>query len=72
MAHQSILAYARYRYLKIATAAVVIAIAAYVWDRPPNGRYGGTWLGYTLGTIGALLIFCLCAAGVAWVASLAV
>ena len=59
LAHQSILAYARYRYLKIATAAVVVAIAAYVWDRPPNGRYGGTWLGYTLGTVGALLIFWL-------------
>src|SRR6202163_1621138 len=59
LAHQSILAYARYRYLKIATAAVVVAIAAYAWDRPPNGRYGGTWLGYTLGTVGALLIFWL-------------
>ena len=64
MAHQSILAYARYRYLKIATAAVLIAIAAYVWDRPPNGRYGGTWLGYTLGTIGALLIVWLTYFGV--------
>ena len=40
------------------------AIAAYVWDRPPNGRYGGTWLGYTLGTVGALLIFWLLYFGV--------
>ena len=64
MAHQSILAYARYRYLKIATVAVVVAIAAYAWDRPPNGRYGGTWLGYTLGTVGALLIFWLLYFGV--------
>jgi hypothetical protein len=54
--HQSFLAYARYRYLKIAVAAVVIACAAYLWHRPPNGPYGGTWLGYTLGTIGALQI----------------
>jgi Fe-S-cluster-containing hydrogenase component 2 len=44
LAHQSILAYARYRYLKLATAVVVVSIAAYAWDRPPNGRYGGTWL----------------------------
>jgi hypothetical protein len=54
--HQSILAYARYRYLKLAAAVTLATIAVYVWDRPPNGPYGGTWLGYTLGTIGALLI----------------
>ncbi|HEV3239478.1 MAG TPA: hypothetical protein VG429_03680 [Casimicrobiaceae bacterium] len=54
--HQSILAYAQYRYLKLAAALTIAAIALYAWDRPPNGPYGGTWLGYTLGTIGALLI----------------
>ena len=59
MAHQSILAYARYRYLKLATVVLVAVVALYVWDRPPNGRYGGTWLGYTLGTIGALMILWL-------------
>ena len=59
MAHQSILAYARYRYLKLATVARVAVVAVYAWDRPPNGRYGGTWLGYTLGTIGALMILWL-------------
>ncbi len=64
MAHQSILAYARYRYLKLATAAVIVAVVAYAWDRPPNGRYGGTWLGYTLGTVGALLILMLLYFGV--------
>jgi hypothetical protein len=59
LAHQSILAYARYRYLKLATVVLVAVVALYVWDRPPNGRYGGTWLGYTLGTIGALMILWL-------------
>jgi hypothetical protein len=54
--HQSILAYARYRYLKLAASMTLATIAVYAWDRPPNGPYGGTWLGYTLGTIGALLI----------------
>jgi hypothetical protein len=54
--HQSILAYARYRYLKLAAAVTLATIAVYAWDRPPNGPYGGTWLGYTLGTIGAILI----------------
>ena len=56
MRHQSILAYARYRYLKLAAALTLGAIILYAWDRPPNGPYGGTWLGYTLGTIGALII----------------
>ena len=56
MRHQSILAYARYRYLKLSAALTIAAIALYALDRPPNGPYGGTWLGYTLGTVGALLI----------------
>jgi hypothetical protein len=59
LAHQSILAYARYRYLKVATVALVAVVALYAWDHPPNGRYGGTWLGYTLGTLGALMILWL-------------
>jgi len=62
--HQSVLAFARYRYLKLAAALVVTAIAAYAWHRPPNGAYGGTWLGYTLGTIGALLVVLLLYYGV--------
>jgi hypothetical protein len=54
--HQSILAYANYRYLKLAAVVTLATIALYAWDRPPNGPYGGTWLGYALGTVGALLI----------------
>lgn len=56
MRHQSILAYASYRYLKLAAVVALATIALYAWHRPPNGPYGGTWLGYSLGTIGALLI----------------
>lgn len=59
MRHQSLLAYAGYRYLKVALAVVALAIGAYAWHRPPNGPYGGTWLGYTLGTISALLVLWL-------------
>ena len=59
MRHQSVLAYARYRWLKISAVAIVAAIAAYALDRPPHGRYGGSAMGYTLGTIGALLILWL-------------
>ena len=59
MRHQSLLAYARYRHLKIAAAVVAVTVAAYAWHRPPFGRYGGSGLGYTLGTVGALLILWL-------------
>jgi hypothetical protein len=57
--HQSLLAYAGYRYLKVTVAVVALAIGAYLWDRPPGGPYGGTWLGYALGTIAALLVLWL-------------
>jgi len=62
--HQSLLAYARYRYLKVAAIVVALVIAVYIWHRPPNGPYGGTWLGYTLGTISALLVLWLLYFGV--------
>ena len=64
MRHQSLLAYAKYRYLKVAAAVVVATIAAYAWHRPPGGPYGGTGLGYTLGTVGVLLIIWLAWFGV--------
>ena len=64
MQHQSLLAYARYRYLKVAAVVVALVIGAYIWHRPPSGPYGGTWLGYTLGTISALLVLWLLYFGV--------
>jgi hypothetical protein len=57
--HQSLLAYAKHRWAKIAAAVVVAAIAAYALDRSPHGHYGGSATGYTLGTVGALLILWL-------------
>jgi hypothetical protein len=59
-----LLAYAQYRYLKVAAVVVALAIGIYIWDRPPNGPYGGTWLGYTLGTVSALLVLWLLYFGV--------
>ena len=56
MQHQSVLAYARYRYLKVAIVVVALVIGVYIWHRPPNGPYGGTWLGYALGTLGATMV----------------
>jgi hypothetical protein len=57
--HQSILEYARFRWFKAAVWLSVVAGAVYLWHDPPLKPYGGTWLGYTLGTIGALLILWL-------------
>ncbi len=59
MRHHSILEYARFRWLKAALALAALCAAAYAWHRPPLGPYGGTWLGYALGTLGAVLILWL-------------
>ncbi len=64
MRHYSILEYARFRWFKAAIVLCVAAAAAYLWHDPPLKPYGGTWLGYTLGTIGALLILWLMYYGV--------
>jgi hypothetical protein len=57
--HYSILEYARFRWFKAAVVLSLLAAAAYLWHDPPLKPYGGTWLGYALGTIGALLILWL-------------
>ena len=62
--HDSILTHARSRYLWVAIALCVISIALYVWHDPGIAPNGGTWLGYTLGTIAALLIVLLLLFGI--------
>lgn len=65
--HTSILGYRNARYLKLAVLASVAAIVAYAWHEPPilyPKPNGGTPLGYTLGTIGAVLILWLMLLGV--------
>lgn len=59
MRHRTLLEYKHFRYFKLAVVLMGAAIIAYIWHRPPVGAYGGTWLGYTLGTIGALIILLL-------------
>ena len=58
--HGSFLTHANKRWLWGALLLLVLCIGAYLWHSPvgapPNG---GTWLGYTLGTVGALLILWL-------------
>jgi hypothetical protein len=54
--HYSILEYARFRWFKAAVGLSTLAAVAYLWHEPALKPYGGTWLGYTLGTVGALLV----------------
>jgi cytochrome b561 len=65
--HQSILAFGQGRYLKLALFVCAAAIAAYAWHDPSSVHlkpYGGTPLGYALGSIGAALIAWLLLLGV--------
>lgn len=70
MKHQGFLEYRHFRYLKIATWLCVLASAVYIWHRnyyflnPGKLGYGGTWPGYFLGTVSALLIFWLAWLGI--------
>jgi hypothetical protein len=57
--HESFVAYEHFRYLKWAVALVLVSIALYAVVRPYGTPYGGGWAGYTLGTVGALLILWL-------------
>jgi hypothetical protein len=59
MRHRSILEYASFRWLKIALLLGALAGLVYLWDDPGVKPHGGTPLGYTLGTIGALMILWL-------------
>lgn len=54
--HESFLAHANFRWLKVALVATVATAAGYVMADIQPRPSGGSWYGYTLGTIGALLI----------------
>lgn len=62
--HESFLRHRRYLYLKAAAGLCVVTAALYLWHDPLDGPNGGTWLGYTLGTVGALMIVWLAWLGV--------
>jgi hypothetical protein len=54
--HESVLAFRKRRYLWVALALTGASVVAYWLHAPQEPPNGGTVLGYTLGTIGALLI----------------
>lgn len=62
--HLGFLRHAGFRWAKLALLLCAASIVAYAWHEPVDGPNGGTWLGYTLGTVGALLILWLLWLGV--------
>jgi hypothetical protein len=64
MLHESFLRHRHWFYLKLSAGLCAAAIVLYAWHDPVDGPSGGTWLGYTLGTVGAALIAALAWLGV--------
>ncbi|MEA1013007.1 hypothetical protein [Sphingosinicella sp. LY1275] len=62
--HQGFLRHARMRWLKVAIGLSVMSFVAYAFADAQPRPNGGSWIGYTLGTIGALLILWLAALGI--------
>lgn len=54
--HESFLRHRDYFYLKVALVLCGAFVGVYLFTHPQPRHNGGTWLGYTLGTISALLI----------------
>ena len=64
MRHRSILEYANFRWFKAAAFLAIAACVVYIAWEPPVKHYGGTWLGYGLGTVSAALVLWLLYYGV--------
>ena len=62
--HDGFLRHAKFRWLKIVLVIAVATIASYFLVDVAPRHNGGSWYGYTLGTIGALLILWLTMLGV--------
>jgi hypothetical protein len=63
-AHESFLRYRRFRWFKIGAGVSLLAILVYLLVDVQPRHNGGSWLGYTLGTIGAGLIVWLSLLGI--------
>ncbi|MFZ1743374.1 MAG: hypothetical protein WAT93_10990 [Pontixanthobacter sp.] len=62
--HESFLSHKKMRWLKISVALCLIVIVSYFLVDVEPRHNGGTWYGYTLGTIGVLLILWLSLLGI--------
>ena len=63
-AHESFLRYRRFRWFKIGAILSLLTILVYFLVDVQPRHNGGSWLGYTLGTVGALLILWLSLLGI--------
>lgn len=59
--HESFVSYRSFFYLKVALGLCALAVLAYALHSPADPPNGGTWLGYALGVLGAILV-----GGLAW------
>lgn len=64
MIQDNLFNYKNFLFLRISVFLVLLSAFAYLFDQPTIVANGGTWLGYTLGSIGALLILWLLYLGV--------
>ena len=62
--HDGFLKHASFRWLKISAVIMLVCIVSYLFVDVSPRHNGGSWYGYTLGTIGALLILWLTLLGV--------
>lgn len=64
VAHEGFLNHKQARWAKVSGALTLLVIAVYALTDPIPRHNGGTWLGYTLGTLGAVMIVWLSLLGV--------
>ncbi len=64
MHQENLLTLHKYRYLKWASLLNLICFLLYLLQRQNGGAFGSTFAGYTLGIIGALIIFALLLFGI--------
>ena len=64
MIHEGALLYRGARYLWVSLGLILACVILYSTQRGPRPAGGGTWQGYVLGTVGALLILWLAWLGI--------
>lgn len=62
--HDGFLRHARFRWLKVSLGVMVVCLLSYALIDVQPRHNGGSWYGYTLGTMGAVLILWLTALGI--------
>lgn len=58
-AHESFLVYKKLKFLWLALGLIFVSLLLYIFHDPLGSPNGGTWLGYTLGFISAILVLWL-------------